>query len=107
MDARAEQVGRNEALFRRVNEQIETLNDAFGSLAGSMTWVCECGDGDCIEQIELTPAEYERVRGDAALFVVKPGHERPEVESVVESADRYKIVRKHEGGPAQLARELA
>ena len=107
MDQRAERVGRNEALFRRVNEQIETLNESLGSFAGSMTWVCECGDADCIEQIELTPAEYDRVRSDDALFVVKPSHELTDVESVVEANDRYSIVRKREGGPAELARELA
>lgn len=106
MDDRAARIGRNEALFRRVNEQIETLNDAFGSLAGTMAWVCECGDRECLEQIELTPAEYERVRAEATQFVVKPGHELPEVEDVIAETDRFLIVRKVEGLPAQMARDL-
>jgi hypothetical protein len=106
VDERAERIGRNEALFRRVNEQIETLNETFGSLAGTMTWICECGDRGCIEQIALSPEEYERVRADPAQFAIVPGHELPDVERVVESSDRYAVVRKREGGPEELARDL-
>jgi hypothetical protein len=104
---REERIGRNEEIFRRVNEQIEQVNKAFGEVSGSMTLVCECGNGTCIEQLEVTPDEYTRLRSDRTLFAIRPGHEIPDVEDVVDQADRYWVVKKHEGTPAEVARELA
>jgi hypothetical protein len=105
MDERARKIGENEALYRAVNERIESLSAAFGPLTDSMTVVCECGDGSCAEQIEVPIADYERIRAEATLFFVRPGHEMPDVEDVVEQNEAYDVVRKHEGGPAELARE--
>lgn len=105
MDERSRRIGRNEALYRAVNEQIEDLNRTFGTFTQTMTVVCECGDAGCIEQIELDVPTYERVRADATLFIVRPGHEIPDVESVVERNGGFDVVRKHDGGPAQIAEE--
>jgi hypothetical protein len=107
MTERERRIGRNEEVFRRVNEQIEQVNEAFGSVAGTMTLVCECGDTSCIEQIEVTPAEYTRLRSDPTWFAIRPGHEIPDVEDVVERDDRYWVVEKHEGEPAEVAREMS
>ncbi len=49
---------------------------------------------DCAERIELSRSEYERIRSRQTFFVVVPGHELPEIERVVERADRYAIVEK-------------
>jgi hypothetical protein len=107
MSERERRIAKNEVIFRRVNEQIEQVNQAFGEVAGSMTLVCECGDAGCIEQIELTPEEYRRLRADPTMFAIRPDHEIHDVEDVVEKLDRYWIVKKHEGEPAEVARELA
>jgi hypothetical protein len=104
MDERARRIGRNEALYRSINERIEALNETFGTLAESMTVVCECGDSSCARQIELDPGTYERVRSDPTQFVVVPGHEMPDVEDVVEETATYAILRKHPGTPEELAR---
>ena len=106
MDDRTERIGRNEALFRQVNDQITGLNESFGAVADGMTLVCECGNDSCIDQIELTPSEYRDLRSDSALFGVRPGHEIPDVEDVVDRRDSYWVVRKKPGGPAELAAEL-
>lgn len=106
MEARDERVGRNEALFREVNERIEDLNKTFAVLTETFLVVCECGDGTCVEQIELQTGDYERVRRDGATFIVVPGHELPDVEDVVDRRDGYVVVRKREGGPAELAEAL-
>jgi hypothetical protein len=103
MDERARRIGENEALYRAVNERIETLNQSFGLLAETMAVICECGELECSEQIELDIPTYERVRSDPAGFVVLPGHELPEVEHVVERHSRFNIIRKEPGGPAELA----
>ena len=105
MDERARRIGENEAIYRAVNEKIEALNESFGTLAESMTIVCECGNLSCAEQIELDPGTYERVRADPAQFVIVPGHEIPDVEDVLETTQRFAILRKRPGTPERVARE--
>jgi hypothetical protein len=88
-----ERIARNEATFRRINEDIGRGRDAEDdtTLVG---FVCECGDGDCARLIEMTPAEYGRVRADATTFAVVNGHEIPMVERVVLVTDRFSVVQK-------------
>lgn len=105
-DERARRVGLNEAIFRQVNEQIRGLNREFGAEQGTMTAICECGHSDCTERLEVRAQDYERVRGDSRLYVIAKGHEIPDVEQVVEQAEGYDVVRKNEGVPADLSREL-
>ena len=107
MDTRAERIGRNEDLFRKVNDQIEDVNEAFGVFTGTMSILCECGKIECIEQIELTLDAYRELRTDPTRFAVKPGHEVPDVERVVERHEGYFVIQKAEGEPAGLAEELA
>jgi hypothetical protein len=106
VDKRAERIGANEALFRSINENLEDLNDAMAPLTGTFEIVCECGSVDCTEQLRVTLTEYERVRSDPALFLIRAGHSVPGVEDVVGTDHDYEIVRKREGGPAELARDL-
>ena len=105
-DERARRVGLNEAIFRQVNEQIRDLNQDFGTSDSTMTVICECGYSDCTDRLEVEPREYERVRSDPRLYVIAKGHEIPAVEHVVEQADGYAVVKKDEGVPAELSREL-
>ena len=105
MDERARRIGRNEALYRAVNDEVHGLNERFAAVSNPMSAVCECGRPDCDERIELSAAAYEEVRQDSTRFVVKPGHEEPDVEDVVERLEAYFVVQKREGGPAELARE--
>ena len=95
----------NEAVFREVNERIEDLAQAFGLGGQLLELVCECGNGSCTQQISMSAPEYESMRKEATLFAVYPGHEIPEVEDVVAKHDRYDIVRKHAGEPAEYARK--
>jgi hypothetical protein len=95
VDERAERIGRNEALFRQVNERVRDVSEAFVSVGPSpVDFVCECGNEQCTEPIALTVAEYERVRSAPARFVVVPSHVTPEVETVVERFDSYTVVEK-------------
>ena len=105
--SRAERVGRNEAFFREVNERVRDVNEAFSDLTGRGDFVCECGDARCVEGITLTMDEYRAVRAQPELFAIAVGHEMTDVEDVVDSNDRFTTVRKREGDPAELARELA
>jgi len=105
MDERSDRIGRNEALFRTVNERVREVNEAFSVVLEQSDFVCECGDGECAETIRLTLDEYEQVRADPTQFAVVPGHEIPDVETVVFANDRYALLRKDPGGPARLAAE--
>ena len=104
---RGERVGLNEAFFREVNERVKEVNETFSTLTGTGDFVCECGEATCVERIHVPMEDFSRIREDAALFAIVPGHEQPDVEDVVEEHGDYSVVRKHEGGPAELARELA
>ena len=104
-DEQARRVGLNEALFREVNEQIRGLNREFDAENGMITVICECGDADCSERLEVPVSEYERARSDSLLFVVAKGHEFPGVEQVVEQTDGYDVVRKKESDAAEVADE--
>jgi P2-related tail formation protein len=106
MDERVRRIGENEALFREVNERVDDINEVFETLTQRMQVVCECGNIDCIQLLTITPDEYRRVRDDSAAFVVARGHIAPDTEHVVETSEDYDVVRKLEGAPAELAREL-
>jgi hypothetical protein len=104
MDERARRVGENEALFRSVNEQVRGLNETF-LVRDTLRIVCECGEQSCVEQIEIEPAAYEALRADSTLFAVKPGHEIPDLETVVVRHEGYSVVCKDRGEPEEIARE--
>lgn len=91
---RARRVVHNEALFRQVNETIEDLNEGMGELTGDFAVVCECGELACMEQILVEKAAYERARSNPVWFLVKPGHELPDVEHVVRTGEGYVMVEK-------------
>jgi anti-sigma B factor antagonist len=95
---------RTQALFREVNEQIERVAEDFGA-DGLDQLICECGNTDCTQLIELTRGEYERVREYANRFLVALNHENPETGSIVEHNERFVVVESYAGAPSQIARE--
>jgi len=100
---RAERIGLNEAVFREVNERIESLAQTFDLGTQPLDLICECGDAGCVQRIHMTHAEFERLRSNSSHFAVSPGHVAPDVESVVEQLDGYQIVSKDEGLPGLIA----
>jgi hypothetical protein len=104
-EEQARRVGLNEALFREVNERIRRLNQENAANDDTMTVICECGDAECAERLELRVSAYERVRSDSLLFVIAKGHEFPDIEQIVDQADGYDVVRKKESEAAEVAEE--
>jgi hypothetical protein len=86
-------VAANEALAREVNEAIDR-GQWPGEEDQPTAYRCECARSDCNRLIELRPADYERVRGHARRFFVVPGHEQPELETVIEATPTYLVVAK-------------
>jgi hypothetical protein len=89
-----QRAARNEALFREVNENIARLEERHGTTATEPVYVCECADSGCTEQIAIDSETYRRVREDPRLFFVRPGHEDPQLERIVERHEGYLIVEK-------------
>lgn len=100
-----ERIALNEAVFREVNERIQDLAETFDLNEDPLDLVCECGETTCVQRITMTRAEYEHVRSEPRRFAVHPGHEIPDVESVVDRRKGYDIVQKDEGVPEQIAKE--
>jgi hypothetical protein len=101
--ARAKKHALNQMAFREVNERIAELTAEWRQTEMSL-FVCECSNPGCAESLEITPAEYEWVRGDGARFVVLNGHQSREMERVVEGNGRFLIVEKI-GSAAAIARD--
>lgn len=96
----------NEVVFREVNEKIKSLQSAFAVAEHQpLNIVCECDRLECAEQIQVSVETYEKVRGNAALFLVRPGHEGDSVEDVVDTGGNYLVVRKHPGDAQDIAEQ--
>lgn len=95
----------NEAVFREVNERIEDFAGADDRKTQVLDLVCECSDATCVERVSMTRAEYEELRSDPHQFAVHPGHEYPDVETVVARLKNYYVVRKDSGVAEQVAEE--
>lgn len=105
MDERARRVGRNEALFRQINEEVEAINRGLAELTdNTIHIVCECGDLTCQQRIVVPISEYERIRSEPTWFFVVPGHQISNVETVVEEHEGFVVVEKDAGEAANLAK---
>ncbi|HEX6787898.1 MAG TPA: hypothetical protein VF091_01555 [Gaiellaceae bacterium] len=84
-------VGRNESIFREINERAEEIGAA---LERPTEFLCECYRTDCTERLSVPGDVYERVRARSRYFLVLPGHERHEFERVVDQGNGWLVVTK-------------
>jgi hypothetical protein len=99
-DLRQRRMAQNEASARRLNEGAEFQRPRNGGLPHA--FICECVREHCTEALDLDIAEYINVRAHPRRFVVLPGHEEPEIESVIAVYDGYVVVQKR-GEAGRLA----
>jgi hypothetical protein len=88
-----QRVARNEAIFREINEGIRRGRWP-GEEDSISSFRCECASLGCTQMLALTFREYEHVREHPRRFLVMPGHERLDVELVVETRPTYLVVEK-------------
>jgi hypothetical protein len=86
-----ERLAKNEAHFRKVNERLKEISTPW---AKTTDYLCECSAATCIETIELTKEEYERARARPTTFLLIPGHERSDLERVVQRNEDFLLVEK-------------
>ena len=98
--------GKNEALFREINERVAELNETFATLTDYGSWVCECATEQCVERCDLTMVEYRSVRAHPTQFLIAPSrdHFAPDTETLVLQSERYWVVEKI-GVAATVARQ--
>jgi hypothetical protein len=91
---REKRIARNETMFREANERAKSWEERHRLHSEGELYFCECGDRECLEKVRLAKADYERIRMDPTHFVVIPGHEVSEVETVIEAHEGWAIVEK-------------
>ena len=92
-DERERRLALNESAFRVANERMNEWPER-RKQEEPATYHCECSELMCRERIELRPGEYEHLRSNSRWFALVPGHEVPDVETVIERGDGYVIVEK-------------
>ena len=88
-----ERAAANERLFREINERVEDAHEA-ASATTAGEFMCECSDPDCTRPIRVPLHEYAAVRAHDDRFLLAPGHERADIERVVEPRAGYLVVEK-------------
>lgn len=94
MPAREERLALNEVLFRKANERIQDAAQQHAVPDVPIGFYCECADRDCTEQLVITAHEFQNVRTRSTQFVIRPGHEQPEIETVITQTPLYLVVEK-------------
>ena len=90
--ARAE---KNEQAHKEHNERRAKLEEEAGFAQDDrVPFVCECDDPGCAHAIVMRLDEYEQAVKPPDQFVVRPGHQDPAVERIVECQDGYIVVSK-------------
>jgi hypothetical protein len=103
-DLRKQRIADNEAVFRAANERIADWEERDRAEAFEL-YFCECADPDCREKVKLRGSDYERIRSNPDHFFVVPGHEIPDVETVLEFHSDWALVEKSEPEAREIAEE--
>jgi hypothetical protein len=97
LESRQIRAATNQSLFREVNEQIERLHGNFEreeAKSELAVFLCECAEEHCTEQINLSLDDYETIRRVPTHFLVRRGHNIPDVERIVAEHDGFSVVEK-------------
>jgi len=89
---RKERIIENEKLFREVNERVADMQATFSG--PDPEWVCECGDETCFDKVSVPIDDYQQIRAHDDWFLIRPGHEKIDVEKVVRQRDGFLVVEK-------------
>jgi hypothetical protein len=104
MSSREERMAKNEVASREINEEIEKAYQG-EPRANRIDIMCECARMMCDAAIDITLDEYQNVRSDPRQFAIVPEHLIGDIERIVYENDRFAVVAKREGVPADVARD--
>lgn len=92
VSSRDERVSRTEEFFKRVND---TMRNELGD--GDGKFLCECGNIACTEKLALSAEDLRLLHSIEGYFAVLPGHQIPEIETLVKENGCYAIVHNNVG----------
>lgn len=87
-------------LARRLQILLRSVNREIARRAGdapSAAFVCECGDRECAEAVEVPLTVFRAVQDVDRYLVVRPAHEDPLLERVLRRAAGYLVVERTAG----------
>jgi hypothetical protein len=90
---RKERLALNEGLFRTANERMAGWEERHGPEEVEL-YFCECADPECRQKVPLQRSDYEQVRANPCHFFIAPGHEIPDVETVIETRQEWVVIEK-------------
>jgi hypothetical protein len=92
----AARLGRNQVIARSLNEQLAggLIKPKPPLPAGIAGFMCECSNLACTGLVYMDVKEYSEVRTAPARFVVRTGHQIPEIERVVGGHGNFVVVEK-------------
>jgi hypothetical protein len=106
-DEAEERKARNDATFRRANEQIRAAVEEHDPPFEYLPFICECAEESCTEIVRVRLEEYRAVREHPRRFIVRDGHEEQDgAVAIVEQATGYVVVEKT-GRAGEIAEQLA
>jgi hypothetical protein len=80
-------------IARELNERTRDAEEPNRS-DEQVRFLCECGNEGCTETIALSLDEFEAIRWREHVYVVRPGHENPHAELVVDENERFVLVER-------------
>ena len=90
---REQRLAENEAMFRTANERMAEWEEHHINEAEEL-YFCECADPECRQKVPLQRSDYEQVRANPCHFFIAPGHEIPDVETVIETRQEWVVIEK-------------
>jgi hypothetical protein len=94
MERSVKQAAENEVTFRSVNERLEEKAAELELLDQPTPYLCECEDESCTDVLLLRRDEYEDVRAHPRRFVMTPGHQADDDETIRDEAE-FTVIEKH------------
>jgi hypothetical protein len=90
-----------EVIFRGANQDAaEFIAEGEGiKTATTVPFYCECSNTECRQRIRLTPQVYATSHKNKRQFIIKEGHDIPEVEKIIEQNKDYHIIEKYGDPP--------
>lgn len=93
----------NEVIFRQVNEDVKefVLENASDKKWENkkLRFYCECSNMDCRSRIQITAKEYDAVHSNKKRFIIRPGHDIPEIEKIINNKVTYVVIEKYKLPP--------
>jgi hypothetical protein len=99
-EERKRRIVKNELAFQAYNERRQQFE---AGEADPIPFVCECGDDQCFQTIEVPPKDWATAHQREDQFVVAPNHVIPDLERVVDRKNVYWTIRKFERPSDTLA----